>query len=87
MIHRLNITQEYFLAKLQGIKLFEVRKNDRNYKLGDTLVLYELNEQKERTGRTISQSVNYISEHPEYLQDGYIILSGEIIGMQLSKKV
>ena len=79
--HDLKITQEYFLAKLQGIKPFEVRINE----IGDILVLHELNEDMECTGRTITQSVNYKFENPDYLQKGYVILSGEIIAIEFSK--
>ena len=64
--HDLKITQEYFLAKLQGIKPFEVRINDREYEIGDILVLHELNEDMECPGRTIRQSVNYKFENPDY---------------------
>lgn len=84
-VHDLKITQEYFLAKLQGIKPFEVRINDREYEIGDILVLHELNEDMEYTGRTITQSVNYKFENPDYLRQGYVILSGEIIAIELSK--
>lgn len=84
-VHHLKIKQEYFLAKLQGVKPFEIRKNDREYQIGDTLVLHELDDQGKYTGRTINQSVNYLFENPDYLQEGYLILSGEIICMQLSK--
>ena len=83
--HDLKITQEYFLAKLQGIKPFEVRINDREYEIGDILVLHELNEDMECTGRTITQSVNYKFENPDYLPKGYVILSGEIIAIEFSK--
>lgn len=85
MIHHLKIKQEYFLAKLQGVKLFEILKNDSVYQIGDILILHELNEQGIPTGRTINQSVNYLFENPDYLKEGYLILSGEIICFQLSK--
>lgn len=82
-IHELKVTQDHFLAKLQGVKPFEVCKNHFDYEIGDILVLHEINEDMEYTGRTITQIVNYKYENPDFLQQGYVILSGEIIRMEL----
>jgi len=35
--HVLKLNQRYFDAVKNGIKTFEVRKDDRDFKLGDTL--------------------------------------------------
>lgn len=40
-VHEIKIEQEYALEKLQGNKLFEVRKNDRDYQVGD-LIKYKV---------------------------------------------
>lgn len=40
-IHELKILPEYFKAQKAGKKNFEIRKNDRDYKVGDKLVLKE----------------------------------------------
>ena len=40
-IHELKILPEYFKAQKAGKKNFEIRKNDRDYKVGDKLVLTE----------------------------------------------
>ena len=39
--HFIKCDKEVYLAVLQGVKKFEFRKNDRNYKLGDMVVLIE----------------------------------------------
>ena len=39
MEHILKIWPEYFILIASGEKNFELRKNDRNYKAGDTLIL------------------------------------------------
>jgi len=50
--HELKIWPEFFEIDLT-VKPFEIRKNDRNYKTGDILVLKEWNQDKEAyTGRT-----------------------------------
>lgn len=44
MMHKLKILPQYFEDKLQGMKKWEVRKNDRPFKAGDTLQLEEWSE-------------------------------------------
>lgn len=61
-IHELKTCPEYWEAVKQGEKLFEVRKNDRNYKVGDWLFLacYNL-KTKEYEGRgMIKCEVTYL---------------------------
>lgn len=42
MIHELKIKEEYFAEILNGNKTYEIRKNDRNYKVHDYLALNEI---------------------------------------------
>jgi len=42
MIHRLKIEQHYLIHILEGIKTFEVRKNDRDYQIGDQIIFMPL---------------------------------------------
>ena len=74
-IHELKTTKVPFQATWEGKKNYEVRKNDRNFKVGDILVLVEVdtrrvggcacgNWQKDemyRTGRAITCRVTYIT--------------------------
>lgn len=39
--HELKILPQYFKAVQNGSKTFELRKNDRRFKVGDTLILRE----------------------------------------------
>lgn len=41
MLHELKILPEYYDAVANDIKTFEIRENDRNYSVGDTLWLRE----------------------------------------------
>ena len=43
MRHELNIYEKYFEAQVKGLKTFELRKNDRNFQVGDSLKLNEFN--------------------------------------------
>lgn len=40
-IHKLKIDSKYFDAVRKGFKTFEIRKNDRNFEVGDKLILQE----------------------------------------------
>lgn len=62
MIHALKIKSEYFEAVISGEKLFEVRVNDRNYKVGDLLGLNEINKDDECTDRSCMVYIDYILE-------------------------
>lgn len=79
-IHDLKILKEYFDAKLVGIKPFEIRKNDRDFQVGDYLRLREIVPTPgtspvihEYTGRVLITEVVYILRGVG-LQDGYVAL-------------
>ena len=75
-IHELKILPEYFQAVVSGEKTAELRKDDRDYKVGDTLLLREWNGTG-YTGGSISVRVTHILRNcSEYgLADGFCILS------------
>ncbi len=61
MQHDLKIWPGYFAAVLDESKTFELRFNDRNYKIGDTLRLREYKPGvKDFTGRETTRTVTYI---------------------------
>lgn len=77
MTHHLKTWTEYFEDILNGKKNFELRKNDRNYQVGDILVLEEyVAEKDEYTGRSVSMIVDYILEGGSMgLEKGYVIMA------------
>ncbi|EGR4076000.1 DUF3850 domain-containing protein [Vibrio fluvialis] len=52
-VHELKILPEYFALQLSGEKRFEVRHNDRDFQIGDTLILNEWDGES-YTGRCIT---------------------------------
>lgn len=75
-IHNLDIFTEYFNPVFCNVKNFEVReKRDRNFKVGDTLILHEINKiTKEKTGRTVTKQIVYTLDDEQFCKTGYIIL-------------
>ena len=51
MIHELKIQSEYFVAVNNKTKTFEIRKNDRDFKVGDKILLREIDSCGKYTGR------------------------------------
>ena len=61
MKHELKVWPEYFEEIYSNRKKFEVRKNDRNYMVGDVLYLREYNPiTNEYTGRWNQRVIAYI---------------------------
>jgi hypothetical protein len=73
--HYLKTETAYYQAVEKGIKKFEVRKNDRNYKSGDMIHLEET-VVGVHTGRKLGpKEIVYILEGGNYgLEEGYCIL-------------
>ena len=77
MIHELKTHPQYFSMVFAGTKKFEVRKNDRNYKLGDEILLKEFipNEDK-YTGRILHRRIAYILNGGQFgIEAGYVVMS------------
>jgi len=79
-IHSLKILSEYFNDVKKGIKTFEVRKNDRDYKVGDILILKEWipgenSIEGHYTNKNIRKKIVYILEGGKFgLDNDYVIL-------------
>ena len=80
-VHQLKCWEEEFYEIYRGHKLWEWRKNDRDFKTGDILVLEEYIEtDKEYTGSNIVAKVPYILYGPDFgIPKGYCIMSLEIV--------
>ena len=71
--HEVKIVASYYEDVVSGKKSFELRKNDRGYKRGDSLKMLEFKDGK-HTGRTIDADIIYMLEDYTGLTEGYCIL-------------
>lgn len=78
-VHELKTLPKYFKEVVEGSKTFEVRKDDRDFQVGDWLKLREYNSTKKKyTGDYLMTVITYILGRNEdekiYVPDGYVIL-------------
>jgi hypothetical protein len=75
--HKLKCWREPFRATLENQKRFEFRKNDRDFQVGDVLVLEEYDPDAKRyTGRSIMRTVSYMLKGPQFdIPAGYCVMS------------
>ena len=72
-VHSIKIAPMYYHDIVTGRKTFELRKNDRGYRVGDFLELMEFKAGK-TTGRVTYAIITYMLESYTGLKDGYCIL-------------
>ena len=76
--HYLKTVQPFFNHVMYSNKGFEVRKHDRDFKVGDIVVLEEYDpESNSYSGYKTSRHIMYILRHgdyPEGIQQGYCVL-------------
>jgi hypothetical protein len=88
--HELKTDPAVFQLSWEGLKNFEIRLNDRDFKIGDTLKLretkfsgYQMKEGKplEYTNRVVEQTVTYILDgnSSNYgLNKGWVVMSVKV---------
>lgn len=81
-IHALKIRDEYFVDILKREKTFEIRKNDRDFQVGDEVIL-QVYEDGEYTGDELRCNIVYIIENVDGLMPGYCVFGIEVFGVYL----
>lgn len=75
-VHNLKIDEEYAIAKVRGLKLFEVRNNDRKFKEGD-ICCYKVNGDWRKTNLLAKQvelklyRITYVTNYNQ--KEGYVV--------------
>lgn len=87
-VHKLKTDSWAFKYVVNGLKAFELRKNDRDYQAGDYLLLQETKHTAEEmangsplvyTGKEINVQVTHVLHGPMYgLKEGWVIMSIEL---------
>ena len=74
--HELKTLTKYFDAILSGEKTFEIRKNDRDFRVGDTLILHDWVVSREHgdyySGGFVVAKVSYITDYMQ--QPDYVVM-------------
>ncbi len=83
MTHELKTWSPHFAAVCSGKKRFEYRRNDRDFNVGDVLLLREWSPVPpppyRYTDREISAVVTYIAKGPDFgIPDGFCVMSIEV---------
>ena len=74
-VHDLKIWRRWFMDAVTGAKSFEVRRNDRDFHVGDILRLWEYDEVEWRmTGRTTTVEVVYMTNLTDIGMTGYVAM-------------
>lgn len=78
VIHRLKTLSKYYKAVVKGDKTFEVRKDDRDFQVGDKLSLMKYSSNGNWMLESVTMTITYVLGRNEdekmFVPDGYVIL-------------
>ena len=69
--HRLKIQEQYADAVLNGTKTFEIRRNDRNFKVGDKIVFDVVTNDGYSVGEAARHPLNGATYRIDYILDDF----------------
>lgn len=77
--HDLKLSTRWFPYVADGSKTFEIRKSDRDYKVGDVLVLHEYDSDKMEymDSKPLRALITWLSDYEQ--QDGYVVLGIKLL--------
>lgn len=80
--HDLKVIPPYFDDIWSLRKTWEVRKNDRDYQVGDTLILNEFDpETNDYTSKFVKAKVKYILHGGQFgIEEGYCVMTIDLFG-------
>ena len=75
MIHQLKTIWNYYDSIVDGSKTFEVRKNDREFSVGDWVGLNALDVvTRKETQECLIARITYILDDENFCKDGFVVL-------------
>lgn len=84
--HTLKICEKYAYAVLNGTKSFEVRKNDRNFKVGDKIVFDVITNEGISTRAATRHLLNGAVYRIDYILDNFEGLAQKYVAFSISKE-
>lgn len=73
--HNLKCHPEYFHAMAVGAKTFDVRRDDRGYRVGDQVQMEEYDLDNGPTGRVLLRKITYVLRHFAPVHHDFVVLS------------
>lgn len=74
MVHELKTVEPYYSLVEKDIKTFEIRKNDRDYKINDVLLLKQYSLLRGFSGKYLKRQVVYVLDNRQFCKKGYVVL-------------
>lgn len=84
--HRLKVFIKYADAIMNGTKTFEIRKNDRGYKVGDKIVFDVVTNEGYAVGAAARHPLNGQTYRIDYILDGFEGLAQKYVALAISKE-
>lgn len=74
---KLKIEKQYFRQVAMDNKMFEIRENrDRDFKVGQYVLLEEIDPSGELTGEAILVKITYVTDYEQ--KEGYVVFSFQV---------
>ena len=84
--HRLKVFVKYADAIMSGAKTFEIRKNDRGYEVGDSIVFEVVADEGYDVGAAARHPLNGMVYRIGYILDGFEGLAQKYVALAISKE-
>lgn len=84
--HRLKVLIKYADAIMDGTKTFEIRKNDRGYKVGDKIVFDVVANEGYAVGTAARHPLNGETYRIDYILDDFEGLARKYVALAISKE-
>lgn len=84
--HKLKVFIKYADAIMSGTKTFEIRKNDRNFKVGDKIVFDVVSNEGISIGAAARHPLNGQTYRIDYILDDFEGLAQKYVAFAISKE-
>lgn len=84
--HTLKICKKYADAVMSGAKTFEIRKNDRNFKVGDKIAFDVVTNEGYFVGAAARHPLNGATYRIDYILDDFEGLAQKYVALAISKE-